>query len=141
MGEIGRKIRTFRNEAGISQSELARESGMSRSAICRYEAGEREPGLDILQQIADALNIPVTEFILDHSEIELKKQLEEQIEDAEDELLSLVQNPLWKRLVESFGQLNVRGQREIVWRAEEYATMDCYRISKSDNEEDNHGSY
>lgn len=48
-----------RKRAGYTQSALARETGISRSLICEYEAGTRNANDVNLRKIADALNCPV----------------------------------------------------------------------------------
>lgn len=42
---------------GLSQKELARRAGVSRSAIGMYEAGEREPGFETLQTFAGIFGV------------------------------------------------------------------------------------
>lgn len=55
-------IRKFRQERGVTQAELAKNIGVSRSTIAKYENGERNPSLLTLQKIADFLKIPISEF-------------------------------------------------------------------------------
>ena len=40
----------------MSQAELGRKLGLSRSTISMYEKGNREPGFEIVEQIAKALS-------------------------------------------------------------------------------------
>ncbi|HET7053759.1 MAG TPA: helix-turn-helix transcriptional regulator [Solirubrobacterales bacterium] len=40
--------------SGLSQAELARRAGMSRSVVNAYVRGKREPGLDALARLAAA---------------------------------------------------------------------------------------
>ena len=44
-----------RRRAGISQAELARRSGVPRSVVNAYERGRREPGVDALERLLDAV--------------------------------------------------------------------------------------
>lgn len=55
-------IRKFRKERGVTQAELAKNIGVSRSTIAKYENGERTPSLSTLQKIADFLKISISEF-------------------------------------------------------------------------------
>lgn len=57
--DIGKRITELRDHAGLSQSALARDVGTSQSAISQIESGERNPGFDMLKQIAKALGITV----------------------------------------------------------------------------------
>ncbi|WP_335871191.1 helix-turn-helix domain-containing protein [Bacillus sp. 2205SS5-2] len=61
---IGEKIREIREERGISINELSLNANVSKSYISSIERGlQKNPSLKILKQIADALRIPIDEFI------------------------------------------------------------------------------
>jgi transcriptional regulator with XRE-family HTH domain len=47
-------VHGIRTNAHLSQAELARRAGMSRSVINAYERGTRQPRADALARIADA---------------------------------------------------------------------------------------
>ena len=47
-------IKDVRANAGLTQSELARRAGISRSVMNVYEHGHREPGADMLLRILAA---------------------------------------------------------------------------------------
>ena len=54
--EIARKIYQLRTKAGITQEELAKRVGTSKSAICRLEDADYEGhSLSMLRRIAEAL--------------------------------------------------------------------------------------
>jgi transcriptional regulator with XRE-family HTH domain len=55
--EIGKRIAEIREQAGLTQSALARTIGTSQSAISAIEAGDRNPSYEMLRQIADALGV------------------------------------------------------------------------------------
>ena len=52
-------LQEFREKMKLSQAELASLSGMSKSGICRIEAGKRQPALLTARKIASALNTTV----------------------------------------------------------------------------------
>lgn len=54
---IGQRIKTVREQAGITQAALGEKIGVSGVAIMRYEKGTRQPRLEQLDAIADALNV------------------------------------------------------------------------------------
>jgi len=58
-------IRRWRLERGLSQEELAAKAGLESGskAIYRYETGRVTPGVDILAQIADALELPLDALV------------------------------------------------------------------------------
>ncbi|MEV4479100.1 helix-turn-helix domain-containing protein [Micromonospora coxensis] len=54
--ELGREVRHLRESNGWSQSQLAQASGMTQSAIARFEAGGTVPTLPVLERLARALD-------------------------------------------------------------------------------------
>ena len=54
---IGNNIRKLRLEKKCTQQELANKSGVSLSALNKYERGERVPKIDTVEKIAEALNV------------------------------------------------------------------------------------
>jgi transcriptional regulator with XRE-family HTH domain len=60
--ELGRRIRLRRVEQQISQSELGDKLGVSFQQVQKYEKGVNRVGAARLQQIATALDVPVTFF-------------------------------------------------------------------------------
>ena len=57
MSIFGTKLKELRNEANLSQRELSKIMGVSKSSINMYERGEREPGLDLVVAIATFFNV------------------------------------------------------------------------------------
>lgn len=57
MSGFGEMLGALRRRDGLSQKELARRAGVSRSAIGMYEAGEREPGFETLQTFAGIFGV------------------------------------------------------------------------------------
>ena len=60
--EMGKKIRLRRVEQHISQSELGEKLGVSFQQVQKYEKGVNRVVASRLQQIATALDVPVTFF-------------------------------------------------------------------------------
>jgi transcriptional regulator with XRE-family HTH domain len=60
--EMGKKIRLRRMEQHISQSGLGEKLGVSFQQVQKYEKGVNRVGASRLQQIATALDVPVTFF-------------------------------------------------------------------------------
>lgn len=61
--EIGTKIRQLRSQRGISQIELAKQLGVSKSVVSSYENGIHFPPYDILIQIAKLFSVS-TDYLL-----------------------------------------------------------------------------
>lgn len=59
---IRNNIKTFRESSGITQAELAQKLEVSHQSISSYEKGLREPSLDMIKKLADALNCKPTDL-------------------------------------------------------------------------------
>ncbi len=59
------EIRHSRKEKGITQEQLAKISGLSRSSIINFETGRRDPRVRDLKKIAHALDVPVEQLLAD----------------------------------------------------------------------------
>lgn len=60
--QLGMRIRYLRKEKGWSQEDLALEANVNKNYICDLENGRRNPSLDILERIASALKITLSEL-------------------------------------------------------------------------------
>lgn len=57
LAEFGERLKKARKAAGLSQVELAKITGLSKSAICNYESGKRtNPSIPVAKALAAALN-------------------------------------------------------------------------------------
>jgi transcriptional regulator with XRE-family HTH domain len=65
-GSVGNKLRTVRDERGLSQRELAQRAGVSTNAISLIERDENSPSVATLQSLATALNVKMSYFFDDH---------------------------------------------------------------------------
>ena len=63
MESIGATIRRLRKLAGMSQMNLGEKVGVSYQQIQKYENGSSAANVFRLQQIADALNVPIGAFL------------------------------------------------------------------------------
>lgn len=66
---LGRRIRLFREEAGMSMRKLAAESGLSAGFLSQVERGLSSIALSSLHSIASALNRRLADFFEDDSDM------------------------------------------------------------------------
>ncbi|WP_438498112.1 helix-turn-helix domain-containing protein [Paenibacillus sp. IHBB 3054] len=59
---VGSQIRVLRQERGISQEKLALIAGVNTSYVGQIERGIRSPTIDMLDKIAQALEVDVVEL-------------------------------------------------------------------------------
>lgn len=62
MDYVGGRIRCFREQAGLTQQELAEKAGLRQSHISRLEKGHHSPSALTMEKIAGALGIAVSEL-------------------------------------------------------------------------------
>jgi transcriptional regulator with XRE-family HTH domain len=55
--QIGLRIKTVRIEAGLTQQQLAKRLGIPYQSIGQWERGMRNPKIETLQAIADAIGV------------------------------------------------------------------------------------
>ena len=59
---LGEKLRSLRQKQNLSVEEVSRRSKIHRIAIYTYEQGKRQPTIDNLRKLADALGCTLGEF-------------------------------------------------------------------------------
>ena len=63
MSGFSQRLAALRRERGMTQAELAARLGISKSAVSMYERGNREPELDLLQEMADLFGVSVSSLL------------------------------------------------------------------------------
>lgn len=59
----GQAIRSAREQARLTQNELADRIGTTQAMIVRYEKDQQSPTMNRIRQIAKALNVRITDLI------------------------------------------------------------------------------
>lgn len=71
-------LKRLRKERHLTQQQLAKEIGISRSAISMYEKGDREPNFETAEKFADffnvSLNTLISQGLIDEYIAELRKR-------------------------------------------------------------------
>lgn len=73
MARFSDRLRSLRTLKGLSQSDFAKQIGISKSSVNMYERGEREPNFKTLECIADYFNVDM-DYLLGKSDIVNKSQ-------------------------------------------------------------------
>lgn len=63
---MGESLRVIRAERGLSIKELAGRSGLSTGMISQIERGRSSPSLRSLRLLAEALEVPISQFFESH---------------------------------------------------------------------------
>ncbi|MDX1520620.1 MAG: helix-turn-helix domain-containing protein [Anaerolineae bacterium] len=67
---IGKKLRTIRQQQGLSLRELAARADVSPSLLSKIENEKANPSVGSLHSIADALSLPITHFFPEEESVE-----------------------------------------------------------------------
>ena len=148
MSAFGNRIKAAREKVGLNQSQLAQLAGITKAAVSRYESGLREPRVEHLKAIANALNIPIndlTDEILiniplpDYSAKLLTEQEYNRLAAAEKErydlrlLADTFPDKLQQKFTETYQKLNKIGKVEAIIRITELLQFSKYTESDPDN--------
>ena len=66
--DIGRRLRDVRTLHGLSQRQLARQSGVANATISQIEAGKLNPTVSMLKRVLEGIPINLSEFFADDAE-------------------------------------------------------------------------
>ena len=62
-GDFGQNLRRIRKLRGVTQTAIARELGMQRSAVCKYEKGRTTPNAKQIATICRLLGVSPQELL------------------------------------------------------------------------------
>lgn len=60
--DIGRALQYYRDNANLTQGEMAEKLQISRQAYSNYENGKREPNIQLICDMAQVFEITTDEF-------------------------------------------------------------------------------
>lgn len=84
MVNFGKKLKELRKGAGMTQEELAKKLGVTKSVVSYYELHERTPSPDVLVSLAEIFHV-TADYLLG---IEHKKTID--VSDLSDDDLHLL---------------------------------------------------
>lgn len=58
-----KQMKTYREQKGMSQTELAKAVGISQSEISSYESGVKSPRVNVALAIAEVLGVKIGELV------------------------------------------------------------------------------
>ena len=62
---FGQKVKLMRKAKELSQEDLAEKAGLNRPYISAIEKGKRNISLEVIEKLAEALEIEIKEFFGD----------------------------------------------------------------------------
>jgi len=83
MLNIGERITQLRKQQNLSQDELAKKTGVSRTIIGNYERNANTPSIEVLLKLAKVFNVSV-DFLIGEGELSsYDKEVLKRIDDIE----------------------------------------------------------
>ena len=79
-------IKTFRKERGLTQEELAIRVNVVRQTVSKWEKGLSVPDADLLQKIAEVLEVSVSQLLGQEREMEHRNEVAEQLSRINEQL-------------------------------------------------------
>lgn len=101
---IGEKIKKYRKEKGLTQKELADKIGKGFSTVQKYELNISQPPIDVLNRIADTLDINVSKLF------DIENTLNQSAED-EAQRQEMYLKELREDTINKYDSLDLFGQK------------------------------
>jgi len=79
-------IKRFRKERGLTQEELAIRVNVVRQTVSKWEKGQSVPDADLLQKIAEVLEVQVSQLLGEEKEMEHRNEIAEQLSRINEQL-------------------------------------------------------
>ena len=105
--QVGSRIRLFRLEAQMSQTDLAEQLGVTFQQVQKYEKGVNRVGAGRLTKIAAALRVPVSELLGDDG---TGRNNRRDVAEARSPL-KLITPPGALKLLRAYARIDDRDQR------------------------------
>ncbi len=87
---LGEKIKIARNEAGLSQEQLAEKMGISRSAVAKWEANNGMPDIDNLKVLSNLLGVTIDSLVDESKSFEKGKEQHKKVGNAVKKINSVM---------------------------------------------------
>ena len=119
---IGENIKKYRKAKGFTQKELAESVGVAAITIQQYERNVREPKMDTVVRIAQALGISVTDLYGSCITDFVERSAQERTTEAQKERQTALH-----KIDRILGQMNAKGIKVAVERVEELSHVPEYQ--------------
>ena len=63
LSQVGPRLRRLRGRRGLTLTEVAGMTGISKSTLSRLESGQRKPSLELLLPLTQAYHLPLDELV------------------------------------------------------------------------------
>jgi transcriptional regulator with XRE-family HTH domain len=105
--DFGSIVVELRKEKGISQTDLAKQLGIHKNVLGRYERDEVKPSIEVARNIADILDVSL-DYLTGKTDVEIDKVTAKRIlevskfnEEDKDHIFSVIDAFIAKRKIQS----------------------------------------
>ena len=119
--KIGSRIKELRISKGISQKDMAEKLEINRSTYSNYENDIREPNKEIIEKIANTLNVEINELLPYHITIGGESTLPPELKQ-----LDKSSNDISNQILSDLKMLNTKGKYEAAKRVNELTKLEEY---------------
>lgn len=112
---LGERIRAYRKKSGYNQSQLADMTGVHLNTVVRWENDKRIPNAHLLRDIAEALNVDITDLMEEGTPVKALAQAQVAVSAAPPRARAKKEPPrltYWAEVVEEARMAVKRGNRE-----------------------------
>ena len=117
---LGERIKSARRECGMTQKDLADKTGMTYQQISQYERNERQPKVETLIRISNALNKSLESFV-NYEEMFAANAIQKSHVVVPNEMLDDILD-----IMDVFVSVKKKARRRVVEYANEIALIDEY---------------
>lgn len=68
--DLGKRLRELRERSGFSIYEVERRARLHFSTISKYERNERQPSIDVLQELAEVYGVPLASIFAERADLQ-----------------------------------------------------------------------
>ncbi|MFP4041880.1 MAG: helix-turn-helix domain-containing protein [Bacteroidales bacterium] len=127
--KFGKRLRKLRNEAELTQEELAKKIGVSRATVAGYETKGKEPPYSTLQKLSDVLGCS-TDYLLGRTNE--RKSPERVKEEYENKYK--IDNP--KEIKELLEEYNVHLDGEVLSEKDKQDMINVLKMLRERNKDE-----
>lgn len=122
---VGKQIKYYRKLQGYTQKNLAEKCGLAVGTIQQYELGKREPKMEMLIKIVNALGISI-DILLGYpqSDISTLPLNDMNKDEINPEMYKIIDDEI--PLLKSYRNLNKTGRMKALERVEELTEIKKY---------------
>lgn len=134
---FGQKVKEIRKKKNLSQQQLGQIMGIKQQTVAQYEKAIDQPKLSTVRKIAEALDVTISELVVDWSSFspgELYEDMADNKFDYED--INPRQSVNDSRIINHFHSLNYAGQDKALEQVEMLTKIPEYQAETPDKPEE-----